>query len=323
MRAFRRLQGAGGQEEGRHRRRRRGRRRRPGADGRGDLPPGAPAGHLRRPRRADGDGAPGLPRRRDAPGRRHGDGPVDAVCRAITRLVDIPNRLSEFSVQSVSAGIDAIGEVSVRVESDEGTFIGRGASTDIVVASARAYLNALNKVVAARRDREAGHSHRAAVRPPARSRAGRGLAAAQRSIGRAGTHSASRRLPREETLARRMTAAPKTLFEKIWDAHVVRAGAGRAGAALHRPAPGARGDLAAGLRGPAPGGAQGAPAGPDRGHHGPQRPHLGPQPADDRRDLPAADGDAGQQLRASSASPSTTCTATSRASSTSSARSWA
>jgi 2-isopropylmalate synthase len=77
--------------------------------------------------------------------------------------VDIPNRLTEFSVQSVSAGIDPMGEVSVRVESDEGTFIGRGASTDIVVAAARAYLNALNKVVAARRDREAGHSHRPAV----------------------------------------------------------------------------------------------------------------------------------------------------------------
>ena len=92
-----------------------------------------------------------------------GDGPVDAVYQAITHLVDIPNRLSEFSVQSVSAGIDAIGEVSVRVESEEGTFIGRGASTDIVVAAARAYLNALNKVVAARRDREAGHPHRAAA----------------------------------------------------------------------------------------------------------------------------------------------------------------
>ncbi|MDQ3702374.1 MAG: 2-isopropylmalate synthase, partial [Chloroflexota bacterium] len=87
-----------------------------------------------------------------------GDGPVDAICRAVNRLVDVPNRLSEFSVQSVTAGIDAIGEVSVKVESDEGTFIGRGASTDIVVASARAYLNALNKVVAARRDRETGDS---------------------------------------------------------------------------------------------------------------------------------------------------------------------
>jgi 2-isopropylmalate synthase len=94
-----------------------------------------------------------------------GDGPVDAVYQAITHLVDIPNRLTEFSVQSVTAGIDAMGEVSVRVESDEGTFIGRGASTDIVVAAARAYLNALNKVVAARRDREAGHSHRPAVLP--------------------------------------------------------------------------------------------------------------------------------------------------------------
>jgi len=92
-----------------------------------------------------------------------GDGPVDAVCKAINRLVEIPSRLSEFSVQAATAGIDAIGEVSVRVESEEGTFIGRGASTDIVVASGRAYLNALNKVAAARRDRESGHSRR--VRP--------------------------------------------------------------------------------------------------------------------------------------------------------------
>ena len=117
-----------------------------------------------------------------------GDGPVDAVCKAITRLVDIPNRLSEFSVQSVSAGIDAMGEVSVRVELDEGTFIGRGASTDIVVASARAYLNALNKVAAARRDREAGHPHRSRqpqpppvsaipTAAPGRARAGRRLIA--------------------------------------------------------------------------------------------------------------------------------------------------
>jgi 2-isopropylmalate synthase len=56
----------------------------------------------------------------------------------------------------VSPGIDALGEVSVKVEADAGTFIGRGASTDIIVASGKAYLNALNKVVAARREREAG-----------------------------------------------------------------------------------------------------------------------------------------------------------------------
>ncbi|HEX2033686.1 MAG TPA: 2-isopropylmalate synthase [Chloroflexota bacterium] len=96
-----------------------------------------------------------------------GDGPVDAIYQAITGIVDIPNRLSEYSVQSVTAGIDALGEVSVKVESEEGTFIGRGASTDIIVASARAYLNALNKVVAARHDREAGHERRRPPRPPA------------------------------------------------------------------------------------------------------------------------------------------------------------
>jgi 2-isopropylmalate synthase len=70
--------------------------------------------------------------------------------------VAIPVRLAEYSVQSVTAGIDALGEVSVRVESSYGTYIGRGAHTDIIVASARAYLNALNKVIAARREHEAG-----------------------------------------------------------------------------------------------------------------------------------------------------------------------
>ncbi|MBI3974200.1 MAG: 2-isopropylmalate synthase [Chloroflexi bacterium] len=85
-----------------------------------------------------------------------GDGPVDAVYRAVDRIVGIPTKLAEFSVQSVTAGIDALGEVSVKVESDSGTFIGRGASTDIIVASCKAYLNALNKVAAARREREAG-----------------------------------------------------------------------------------------------------------------------------------------------------------------------
>ena len=83
-----------------------------------------------------------------------GDGPVDAVCRAIDRLVGIPNKLADFNVNAVSSGIDALGEVSVRVEAEEGTFIGRGTSTDIIVASGRAYLNALNKVIASRREHE-------------------------------------------------------------------------------------------------------------------------------------------------------------------------
>jgi 2-isopropylmalate synthase len=79
-----------------------------------------------------------------------GTGPVDAVCKAINRLVGVPNVLTEFSVKSVTEGIDAIGEVLIRIESDGVTYTGRGADTDIIVASAKAYMNALNRLLAAR-----------------------------------------------------------------------------------------------------------------------------------------------------------------------------
>jgi 2-isopropylmalate synthase len=79
-----------------------------------------------------------------------GTGPVDAVYKAINRLVGVPNQLTEFTVKSVTEGIDAIGEVLIRIESDGQTFSGRGSATDIVVASAKAYLNALNRLLAAR-----------------------------------------------------------------------------------------------------------------------------------------------------------------------------
>jgi 2-isopropylmalate synthase len=79
-----------------------------------------------------------------------GTGPVDAVYKAINRLVGVPNNLIEFSVKSVTEGIDAIGEVTIRIESEGRIYSGRGASTDIIVASAKAYMNALNKLVAAR-----------------------------------------------------------------------------------------------------------------------------------------------------------------------------
>ncbi len=79
-----------------------------------------------------------------------GAGPVDAVYKAINRLVQVPNTLTEFSVKSVTQGIDAIGEVTIRIESDGRTYIGRGASTDIIVASAKAYMNALNRLLAAK-----------------------------------------------------------------------------------------------------------------------------------------------------------------------------
>ncbi|MDP2950188.1 MAG: alpha-isopropylmalate synthase regulatory domain-containing protein, partial [Chloroflexota bacterium] len=76
-----------------------------------------------------------------------GTGPVDATYKAINHLVGVPNILAEYSVRSVTEGIDAIGEVTVRIESGEHTFMGRSGDTDIVVASAKALLNALNRLL--------------------------------------------------------------------------------------------------------------------------------------------------------------------------------
>ena len=76
-----------------------------------------------------------------------GTGPVDAVYEAINRLVGVSNTLTEFSVKSVTEGIDAIGEVMIRIESEGITYTGRGADTDIIVASAKAYINALNRLL--------------------------------------------------------------------------------------------------------------------------------------------------------------------------------
>lgn len=75
-----------------------------------------------------------------------GTGPVDAVYRAIHRLVEIPSQLTEFSVQSVTEGIDALGTVTVRLRADNRLFAGQASDTDIVVAAAQAYMNALNRV---------------------------------------------------------------------------------------------------------------------------------------------------------------------------------
>jgi 2-isopropylmalate synthase len=79
-----------------------------------------------------------------------GTGPVDAVYRAINRVVNVPNELIEFSVQSVTAGIDALGEVTIRLRYENRIFSGHAANTDIIVASAHAYVNALNRLYAAR-----------------------------------------------------------------------------------------------------------------------------------------------------------------------------
>ncbi|HEY9886042.1 MAG TPA: alpha-isopropylmalate synthase regulatory domain-containing protein, partial [Vampirovibrionales bacterium] len=75
-----------------------------------------------------------------------GTGPVDAVYKAIKELVQIPNELIEFSVHSVTEGIDAQGEVTIRVKYQNKIFTGYAADTDILTASAKAYLNAVNKL---------------------------------------------------------------------------------------------------------------------------------------------------------------------------------
>ena len=76
---------------------------------------------------------------------------MDAAFKAIDSIVQAQNTLMEYSVHAVTAGIDALGEVSVRLQSHEAeprTLGGHGADTDIIVASAKAYLAALNKLVA-------------------------------------------------------------------------------------------------------------------------------------------------------------------------------
>ncbi|CAI8023754.1 2-isopropylmalate synthase [Geodia barretti] len=78
-----------------------------------------------------------------------GNGPVDAACKAIDRVIGCSAKLVDFNVQSVSEGLDSIGTVTVRIENDGRTFFGRGASTDIIVASAKAYLSAVNRMLAA------------------------------------------------------------------------------------------------------------------------------------------------------------------------------
>lgn len=74
-----------------------------------------------------------------------GDGPVDAIFRAIDRAIKVSPILKEYTVQAVTPGKQALGEVSVVLEFDSCRCSGRGSSTDILEASARAYVNALNR----------------------------------------------------------------------------------------------------------------------------------------------------------------------------------
>ncbi|HRI39308.1 MAG TPA: 2-isopropylmalate synthase [Nitrospira sp.] len=75
-----------------------------------------------------------------------GDGPVDAVYRTIAAITQTKSKLLMYVVKAITGGTDAQGEVSVRVQEDGRTVSGHGADTDIIMASARAYLSALNKL---------------------------------------------------------------------------------------------------------------------------------------------------------------------------------
>jgi 2-isopropylmalate synthase len=77
-----------------------------------------------------------------------GTGPVDAIYRAINRVTGVDYELTEFAVKAVTEGIDAQGEVSIRIETDGAAYQGRASDTDILVASARAYLHAANRALA-------------------------------------------------------------------------------------------------------------------------------------------------------------------------------
>ncbi len=77
-----------------------------------------------------------------------GTGPVDAVCKAIDEVVGLDIELTEFAVTAVTEGIDSLGEVTIRVAKNGSVYSGRGSDSDIVVASAKAYVNAINRLLA-------------------------------------------------------------------------------------------------------------------------------------------------------------------------------
>ena len=78
----------------------------------------------------------------------YGDGPVDATYKAIVSLTGTRSRLLKFEVKGITGGTDALGEVVVSLEEDDRSSRGHGADTDIIVAAAKAYINALNKLEA-------------------------------------------------------------------------------------------------------------------------------------------------------------------------------
>ena len=75
-----------------------------------------------------------------------GDGPVDATFKTIKKITRTKSKLLQFAINAITSGTEAQGEVTVRLEEKGYTVIGQGADTDVIVASAKAYINALNKI---------------------------------------------------------------------------------------------------------------------------------------------------------------------------------
>ena len=76
-----------------------------------------------------------------------GDGPVDAAYNAIREATGFSPKLESYSIRAVTSGKEALGEATVKIKTDGRTFVGRGISTDIIEASAKAYIDAINRMV--------------------------------------------------------------------------------------------------------------------------------------------------------------------------------
>jgi len=79
-----------------------------------------------------------------------GDGPVDAACKAISQVTDTAAKLARYEIRAVTSGTEAMGEVTVELEEKGRRVMGRGASTDVLEASAKAFIDGLNKLAAFR-----------------------------------------------------------------------------------------------------------------------------------------------------------------------------
>ena len=102
-----------------------------------------------------------------------GDGPVDAACRAIERATGIQGLLLDYGIKSVTQGKDAVGEVTVRVKIDNKPFVGRSVSTDVVIASAKAYLDAVNRALFMRSKKKNATKKKTAAKRSAKKSAAR------------------------------------------------------------------------------------------------------------------------------------------------------